>query len=290
MADPSDPWSQTWVALLSNVSRLLGQPGEARIRATFILAYLVADDPYLQSLVLDSDVLSKLGAIISESAGNPVETASALQQQQLEQSSSSMTQTHPNTDVAMGDAAAPASASEADWPADPFMLPAEEDLDGKARLREGALIALASLSFLSPSLRQQTASLPSLPSALLHSLTHPRSAAVRAAACQLARALSRSVAVLRTSLVDAGVADELLARVADKTEKEEVKVGALAAVANLALDFSPMKEILVERGLLEVLAGYCLPGHSPELRLNAAWALKVRIVVLAGLRFRELTS
>jgi hypothetical protein len=50
-------------------------------------------------------------------------------------------------------------------------------------------------------------------------LSHP-SYGVRAAACQVTRALSRSTAILRTTLVDSGIADRIL----ELLQEEEKKV------------------------------------------------------------------
>jgi hypothetical protein len=60
-------------------------------------------------------------------------------------------------------------------------------------------------------------------------------------ACRLATALSRSVSILRTSLIDGGVAKPVfgLLRASDKGVRE----AATDAVTNLVLQFSPMREV-----------------------------------------------
>ncbi|KAI9807520.1 MAG: hypothetical protein M1825_005460 [Sarcosagium campestre] len=91
------------------------------------------------------------------------------------------------------------------------------------------------------------------------------------AACSAIRALSRSVGILRTSLIDAGVAMPLFALL--KHPDLDVKIAATSAVCNLVLEFSPMRDAIMEAGVLKIL---CEHAHSTNgrLRLEAVWALK----------------
>ena len=72
-----------------------------------------------------------------------------------------------------------------------------------------------------------------------HAPSNPTS--VLLAACSAARALSRSVNTLRTSLIDAGLAAPLLVLLSHSDV--EVQIAATAVVCNLLLEFSPMREV-----------------------------------------------
>ncbi|KAI9752962.1 MAG: hypothetical protein M4579_005393 [Chaenotheca gracillima] len=96
-------------------------------------------------------------------------------------------------------------------------------------------------------------------------------ASVIIAACGAVRALSRSVSILRTSLIDAGVAMPVFELL--KNADVEVQIAATAAVCNLVVEFSPMREPIMRAGGLKIL---CQHTHSTNqrLRLNGLWALK----------------
>lgn len=91
------------------------------------------------------------------------------------------------------------------------------------------------------------------------------------AACGAARVLTRSVSVLRTCLIDAGVGPPLFALL--NHVDFEVQIAATKVVSNLAVDFSPMKEAIVQHNVIKLL---CEHSHSPiaRLRLESLWALK----------------
>ncbi|PMD38916.1 armadillo repeat protein-like protein [Hyaloscypha variabilis F] len=91
------------------------------------------------------------------------------------------------------------------------------------------------------------------------------------AACGAVRALSRSVSVLRTTLIDSGVAEPVFRLL--QHPDIEVQIAATATVCNLLTDVSPMRQPISEAGVLKIL---CEHAHSmnAKLRLNALWALK----------------
>ncbi|PKY02477.1 armadillo repeat protein [Aspergillus campestris IBT 28561] len=91
------------------------------------------------------------------------------------------------------------------------------------------------------------------------------------AACGAARMLTRSVSVLRTSLIDAGVAPPLFVLI--RHPDIDVQIAATSVICNLALDFSPMKEAIISAEILPVL---CEHAHSTntKLRIESLWALK----------------
>ena len=76
---------------------------------------------------------------------------------------------------------------------------------------------------------------------ILESFLHPL-VGVRAAACHCVRALSRSVSVLRTDMVESE-AHSLLVWLLREDENDVVKVTATAAAANLLLEFSPVRNV-----------------------------------------------
>lgn len=104
---------------------------------------------------------------------------------------------------------------------------------------------------------------------LLGALSHP-SFGVRSAACQLTRALSRTVSLVRTSLIDCGISEEvintLIREVSDRNQRDRqvdaegpwderglegawtdrdyiVEISAMMTLCNLIADFSPLKEV-----------------------------------------------
>ncbi|KAI9834474.1 MAG: hypothetical protein M1826_002628 [Phylliscum demangeonii] len=102
--------------------------------------------------------------------------------------------------------------------------------------------------------------------------------AVLTAACALARALTRSVCILRTSMIDAGVSVPVFTLLHHPDLR--VKVAATMATCNLVLEFSPIREAIAQEGVLKILCEHARSSHLP-LQQNAIWALK-HLVFAAG--------
>ncbi|KAF2767485.1 ARM repeat-containing protein [Teratosphaeria nubilosa] len=91
------------------------------------------------------------------------------------------------------------------------------------------------------------------------------------AACYAAKCMSRSVSLLRTSLIDAGIAKPIASLLKHPTLN--VQLAATDVCANLLMDFSPMRETLVEEGVIRVLTEHARTS-SNKLKLSSLWALK----------------
>ena len=90
-----------------------------------------------------------------------------------------------------------------------------------------------------------------------------------AAACILS--VSRSVQTLRTTLVESGVTRPLCGLLDDGDM--QVRCTAVAAMCNLVMEFSPVKKLAMDLGVIAKLVKGTHSEHS-ELRLNSVWGLK----------------
>ncbi|WFD05846.1 hypothetical protein MVES1_001180 [Malassezia vespertilionis] len=141
------------------------------------------------------------------------------------------------------------------------------------RLHEGCLTALAALAVRSDAMRHRVADCCPL---FLAGIVRPSLVAsalgVQLAACRLVRVLSRTVGILRTSLLDAGVAEKMLCLLKEK-DNAMIHTEVIGTICNMLVKFSPMKEYLVMHEGLECLARF---SRSPRghVRFNALWAIK----------------
>lgn len=94
---------------------------------------------------------------------------------------------------------------------------------------------------------------------------------VLVAACDCVRMLSRSIAILRTTLEDAGVAAPIFRLL--RHPDIDVQIAATGVICNLLTETSPMRERFAEAGVMNIL---CIHAHSlnSALRVNSLWALK----------------
>ncbi|KAI0436423.1 armadillo repeat protein [Xylaria telfairii] len=90
-------------------------------------------------------------------------------------------------------------------------------------------------------------------------------------ACYVIRMLSRSVNTLRTALVDQNASEPLFRLL--RHPDVDVQIAATGCICNLVPDFSPMRDPLIEAGVLKILCEHA-HSHNSDLRLNALWALK----------------
>ncbi|OQN98226.1 hypothetical protein B0A48_15502 [Cryoendolithus antarcticus] len=91
------------------------------------------------------------------------------------------------------------------------------------------------------------------------------------AACNAARSMSRSVGLLRTSLLDASLAKPIVTLM--RHVNARIKLAATDVCINLLNEFSPTKRDLIAEGVVPLLCGHARSGDL-ELRRSSIWALK----------------
>ncbi|KAJ7747843.1 ARM repeat-containing protein [Mycena metata] len=149
----------------------------------------------------------------------------------------------------------------------------EDESDSVAGLREGALTAVAAIALFDNTIRRSVTDDMRLLAPIHAALSH-RHVGVRYAACQCVRALSRAVAVLRTNIVDSGLGMAVFQIFKKETDEDRrVTAAALAAVCNIVNEFSPLRPIYLDLGLMPRLVKLLGSGDA-TLRLSALWAVK----------------
>ncbi|KAF2663435.1 ARM repeat-containing protein [Microthyrium microscopicum] len=97
------------------------------------------------------------------------------------------------------------------------------------------------------------------------------------AAMELVTALSRSISVLRTSLIDAKIAIPIFDLARNKNM--EIKISAVNVLTNLVMHFSPMRDSLVRVGVQHLLIEYARSSNI-ELKKGALWAFKHLVLAI----------
>ncbi|KAG0641964.1 armadillo-type protein [Tuber brumale] len=225
-------------------------------KAPAILARLVMDSAEMQKAAVDAGAIKKLAAMLKRANELPSPSMNG----------------HQN-----------GNSHDSNHTAEPG---SNLEVTHKMKVKEGGLKCLASLALFKDEYRKaiiETGVVPVLVSSMkpLKPISTPtpqqntagqgNPPAVLTAACGAIRALSRSVSILRTSLIDAGIALPLFDLL--RHDDIEVRIASTAAVCNLVLDFSPMRRPILEAGVLDILCSHAKSDNA-ALRLNALWALK----------------
>lgn len=224
-------------------------PSTKRIKeeAPGVLAALVVDDQELQKHAVEGDAIKRLSQLLKETY-NPVHEPSRSMWHAEEQPTTESLNANP-PECRLG----PAGYS----PLNCHIM----------RYRENILKALAALvpfkdeyrkavcdngvvPYIIDSLKPFPNTLPAEPSQG-NSTGEGNATPTLLAACGAARMLTRSVSVLRTSLIDAGVSTPLFVLI--RHPDIEVQIAATSVICNLALDFSPMKEVY----FLDLFFAFC---------------------------------
>ncbi|KAI9893673.1 MAG: hypothetical protein M1814_005888 [Vezdaea aestivalis] len=255
-----------------------------REKVPYLLGLLLVDSPILQKAAVDAQIVKKICILFKKTFETVPQGAPAPAWKSSANRPRSESSTQPSLESRLG------------------KLGNSAFLKHRMKVRAAALKAIASLAANSEDYRKAIVDqgVTALISASLLSATPPREDSsfrlknseewdpnpetVLTAASEAIKALGRSINVLRTQLIDIGVAKPLFKLMSH--DNDDVKVHATAAICNLVLEFSPTREPIVEGGALTTL---CHHAHSlnPRLRLNALWALK-NVVYLAQNSVRKL--
>jgi hypothetical protein len=251
-------------------------------RAPLVLAELVASNKALQSAAVDARILPALVQILKRSFDTVTKSAKPLWQPR----SSAQEVKDLNID--------PASSTLG-------RNGLSADVLHAFKYRESVLLALAALAGDQDGLRKLViemgaathiieAMVPysenSEPSAVPATGKDGNPEPVLVAACKVTRSLSRSVSVLRTSLIDHGVAQPVYELLMHPSVK--VQIAATEVITNLVLEMSPMRPVclkplpweqannvkeIIEAGVLKALCEQCRSANF-QLRFGSLWALK----------------
>ena len=148
------------------------------------------------------------------------------------------------------------------------------------------MYAITALCLLDKDIRHEAANTHTVPSQISTCLTHPR-VGVKLAACHCARALTRDVAILRTTMLDTGLGKSLIKLIEKTDEDPRIMTVALACVCNIVNCYSPLRSVrfktnqFIIRPNIVFVQPILVPRLSTLLgsevytvKLNALWAIK----------------
>ncbi|KAI4924077.1 hypothetical protein J4E85_008237 [Alternaria conjuncta] len=235
-------------------------------RSPVVLAELIAGNKTLQTAAVHNRTLPTLIQILKKSFDVPATSSKPLWQPR----SSSHEVKDPDIDPASSTLGRPGLSA---------------DVLHAFRYRESVLLALAAIAGDQDALRKMVIEMGAA-THIIEALVPYRESneqgasssakdgnpdSVLIAACKVIRSLSRSVSVLRTSLIDHGVAQPIFELLTHPNVK--VQIAATEVITNLVLDVSPMRTEIVESGVLGTLCEQCRSANF-DLRFGSLWALK----------------
>ncbi|KAH4687216.1 hypothetical protein HBH80_005660 [Parastagonospora nodorum] len=236
-------------------------------RSPLVLAELVAGNKALQSAAVDAKILPTLVQILKRSFDTVTKSSKPLWQPR----SSSHEVKDANIDPASSTLGRPGLSA---------------DLLHAFKYRESVLLALAALAGDQDGLRKLVIEMGAAthiieamvpytennePGSTATTAKNGNPEPVLVAACKVTRSLSRSVSVLRTSLIDHGVAQPVYELLMHPSVK--VQIAATEVITNLVLEMSPMRPEIIEAGVLRALCEQCRSANF-SLRFGSLWALK----------------
>ncbi|KAH9878774.1 hypothetical protein IAQ61_002048 [Plenodomus lingam] len=234
-------------------------------RAPLVLAELIAGNKSLQNVAVSARTLPTLIQILKKSFDVPTASSKPLWQPR----SSSHEVRDPSVDPASSTLGRPGLSA---------------DLLHAYKYRESSLLALAAIAGDQDSLKKLVIEMGAATHIIEALVPYSESTegaasstkegnpdAVLIAACKVTRSLSRSVNVLRTSLIDHGVAQPIFELLSHPSVK--VQIAATEVITNLVLDVSPMRTEIIESGVLKTLCEQCRSANF-DLRFGSLWALK----------------
>lgn len=214
-----------------------------REEAPAVLALLVMDDQELQRHAVDGGAIKKLSQLLKESYDPMQDTTQPMWHADGEDNGNARDQ------GAAGEQSPDCTLGPSGWsPIHCHVM----------RHRENILKALAALvpfkdeyrkaicengvvPYIIDSLKPCSDELPTETPNAKNTVADGNPTPTLLAACGAVRMLTRSVSILRTSLIDAGVAPPLFVLI--RHPDIEVKIAATSVICNLSMDFSPVKDV-----------------------------------------------
>ncbi|BFZ21736.1 hypothetical protein BsWGS_24776 [Bradybaena similaris] len=145
----------------------------------------------------------------------------------------------------------------------------QKEVDWCCEMKRAAYLAFASVCANDEEIRDKVIKKEGLVEQILTSMNSLNEGEV-AASLRCLQSLTRSVQQIRTVLNDNAVWKPLIQMV--QSNNLEIMVLAMTCLCNLALDFSPSKDALLQNNAVEFLS-QCSNSADNTVRLNAVWAI-----------------